>query len=168
LDESFIEFAAEESILAMLRANPLPNVILLKSLSKSLGVPGIRLGYLYSHNAGFMAYVKQNLPIWNMNALSEYFLEIILKHRDSLHDSFRQTISDREQFASMILTLPIVEKVYPSGANFILLSLNCTRAACGTLVESMLLRHKIYIKDASNRFRGQTASLRRRERRQNK
>lgn len=69
-------------------------------------------------------------------------------------------IVDREQFARQLETLPIVEKVYPSGANFILLSLKCTRAACSTLVESMLLQHKIYIKDASTRFRGQTAYIR--------
>ena len=85
IDESFIEFSQCCTMLELLEAKPLDNCIIIKSLSKSLGIPGTRLGYVYSCNAEFNAYVKASIPIWNLNSIAEYTLEIILKH----HCDFR-------------------------------------------------------------------------------
>lgn len=160
LDESFIDFTEQGSILSMLEDNPLSNIILITSLSKTLGVPGMRLGYVYSSNSLFNAYVRKMIPIWNSNSLAEYFLEIILKHRQSVQASFRQTMQDRKQFSIQLQSLPIVETVYPSGGNFLLVSLRCDSMFTGKLIEYLLSKHSIYVKDVSERFKDEKSYLR--------
>jgi len=160
VDESFIEFSPESSLLPLLEQAPLANVLLLKSLSKTLGVPGLRLGYVYAANADLHTFVRDALPIWNLNSLAEYFLEIILKHRNDIDLSFSKTIQDREQFSAQLACLPLVETVYPSGGNFLLVALRCDRSTCQRLVDGLLRQYGIYVKDVSQRFRGQQSYLR--------
>jgi histidinol-phosphate/aromatic aminotransferase/cobyric acid decarboxylase-like protein/choline kinase len=159
-DESFIEFSGEPSLTGMLEQAALENVIVVKSLSKTLGVPGIRLGYVYTANAAFRKALRQNLPVWNLNSVAEHFLEIIVKHRQAIEESFRRTIEDREVFASQLGALEAIRKVWRSGGNFLLLELDCGREECTRLTESMLLKRGIYLKDVSSRFPGDGAYLR--------
>jgi histidinol-phosphate/aromatic aminotransferase/cobyric acid decarboxylase-like protein/choline kinase len=160
VDESFIDFADRPSMMALLEDRPLPNVIILKSLSKTLGVPGLRLGYTYCSNPEFNTFMRSHLPIWNLNSLAEHFLEIILKHREAIATSFQSTAKDRVQFAQMLETLPFVAKVFPSGGNFLLVKLDLNRGAAGVLAEDLLTSRSIYIKDVSSRFRGEAALFR--------
>jgi histidinol-phosphate/aromatic aminotransferase/cobyric acid decarboxylase-like protein/choline kinase len=151
VDESFIEFSGQASVLELLEKKPLTNVIIIKSLSKSMGLPGMRLGYAYSCNPAFNEFVKKSLPIWNMNSIAEFFMEIVLKHRKSLSQSFLNTIRDRELFRTALSELSCVEEVYPSAANFLLIKMK-PRAASQPLAEALLSRHSIYIKDISHKF----------------
>ena len=160
LDESFIHFSDQESILPLLEKAPLSNVILLVSLSKILGVPGIRLGYAYTENQAFNAYLRSHIPIWNINSLAEYFLEIILKHREAIKASFQKTKEDREQFAKELKSLPGVKQVYSSGGNFLLLCLDYNLSFKDNLTQKLLSAHGIYVKDISNRFSSKKFYLR--------
>jgi histidinol-phosphate/aromatic aminotransferase/cobyric acid decarboxylase-like protein/choline kinase len=159
VDESFIDFSEHRSIVDLLEERPLGNVIVLKSLSKCLGVPGIRLGYVYSSCEKTNAYLGERLPIWNLNSLAEHFLEVILKHRDSLAESFRLTIRDREAFAELLSEVSCVEKVHPSDANFLLVSLN-PGIDVGHLVDHLLSDHDTFVKDVSEKFQGERRLLR--------
>ena len=152
VDESFIEFSGRTSVLELLEKNPLSNVIVIKSLSKSMGMPGLRLGYVYSCNGQFNDFIKNSLPIWNLNSLAEYAMEIILKHRKSLSQSFDDTIRDREAFRNALSGLPIVEKVYPSSANFVLVAIKPMHGQPVSISEKLLSRQSIYIKDISHKF----------------
>jgi histidinol-phosphate/aromatic aminotransferase/cobyric acid decarboxylase-like protein/choline kinase len=152
IDESFIEFSDQVSILELLESAPLPNVVLLASLSKTLGVPGMRLGYIYSANPLFNAFVRSQIPVWNLNSVAEYFLEIILKYRNEIKDSFQSTKIDRERFSQILEDLSIVAKVYPSGANFLLVEMNCNSEARCLIIQSLLSKHQIYVKDVSERL----------------
>jgi histidinol-phosphate/aromatic aminotransferase/cobyric acid decarboxylase-like protein/choline kinase len=160
VDESFIEFSQERSLLPLLEQAPLANVVLLTSLSKTLGVPGLRLGYVYSTTSAWHMTLREALPIWNLNSLAEYFLEIILKHRPAIDLSWQYTIRDREQLAAQLARLPLVERVYPSGGNFLLTALRCNRSTCQQLVDTLLRHDGIYVKDVSTRFHGQQSYLR--------
>lgn len=160
VDESFIDFADRPSMIALLEAQPLANVMILKSLSKTLGVPGLRLGYTYCSNPEFNTFMRRHLPIWNLNSLAEHFLEIILKHREAIAASFQATARDRVQFAEMLETLPFVAEVLPSGGNFLLTKLRLTRSSTGVLAADLLTSRSIYVKDVSNRFRGEDAFFR--------
>ena len=151
VDESFIEFSGQPSIITLLEERPLANVIVLKSLSKSLGVPGIRLGYTYCCDPDFIAEVMARTPIWNMNSLAEFTLEIILKHRLTLKKSIALTIRDREQFAVDLARVGMVAQVFASGANFLLLRLRPGISA-RAVVEQMLSEHSVYLKDISDKF----------------
>ncbi len=157
IDESFIEFSTSESIMNHIDDNNLTNVLILKSLSKSLGIPGIRLGYAYTRNQEIMKFINHKIPIWNMNSVAEYFLEIILKHRDSLEESISKTRADRDKFFAELSQLPLIEKVYPSEANFILASININAEE---LCRKLLLEDSIYLKNISHKFHDNKQYLR--------
>lgn len=152
VDESFIDFSGYPSMVSLLEANPLENVIVIKSLSKTLGVPGIRLGYVYSVNRDVIEFVGKRLPIWNMNAVAEYMLEIILKQRASLAESFTKTARDRARLIGGLREIPGVKDVFPSGGNFVMLELST--AASGDIVRRLLASESIYVKDVSAKFGG--------------
>jgi histidinol-phosphate/aromatic aminotransferase/cobyric acid decarboxylase-like protein len=150
VDESFVDFSGEEPLLARLERAPLDNVVVLASLSKTLGVPGVRLGYVYSSDAAFHRALAARIPIWNGNSLAEYFLEICLKFRGERQESFVRTAADRASFAAALAARPWVETVYPSGANFLLVKL--ARGDARALAERLIARERIYVKDLSARL----------------
>jgi len=160
VDESFIRFSGEPSIESALERDPLSNVHVLVSLSKALGVPGLRIGYLYSHDARFINDVGQRLPIWNMNSVAEYFLELLLKFRPELEASFAQTAEDRESLRQALEAIPGVAEVHPSGGDFLLARLGAPVAAAPTLRSVLLAEAAIEIKDVSSRIPGEFAHLR--------
>jgi histidinol-phosphate/aromatic aminotransferase/cobyric acid decarboxylase-like protein/choline kinase len=160
VDESFIEFSGSESIMPMLEKEPLDNVIVGKSLSKSLGVPGIRLGYLYSANAGILDSVRREIPIWNMNSMAEFYMEILLKNRNSLTRSIEQTIADRETFAALLSKVPIIESVTPSGGNFLMVTLNTGAPSAKAIAAEMLSLHAVLLKDVSDKFKDNRQRMR--------
>jgi histidinol-phosphate/aromatic aminotransferase/cobyric acid decarboxylase-like protein/choline kinase len=159
VDESFIEFANIPSVLSLLEHEPLKNVIIIKSLSKSMGMPGLRLGYVYSRSEEFNAYMKECMPIWGLNSLAEFAMEIILKHRKSLNQSYIDTIRDREEFRHALSGLPCVAEVYSSAGNFILVSLKDPKSA-SRISEILLSKYSIYVKDISHKFPDGRAYLR--------
>jgi histidinol-phosphate/aromatic aminotransferase/cobyric acid decarboxylase-like protein/choline kinase len=153
IDESFIEFSDHPSMIGLLEAQALDNVLIIKSLSKSLGVPGLRLGYAYSTNPEMMAEIGAEVPIWNLNSMAEFFLEILLKEKNELRRSYERTKRDRAQFVDLLRQTDFVDTVYPSGGNFLLVKLKQGDSAFGAkVVRALLTRHEIYIKDVSPRF----------------
>lgn len=160
VDESFIDFSGGPTLLSLLERQPLDNVIIIKSLSKPLGVPGLRLGFVYSSNLGFTGYVREQLPIWNTNSLAEHFLELIVKHREALALSYRQTRADRGEFATLLREVRGVHEVYPSAANFLLLRVAANASRGTSLPAALLERSNFYVKDISSKFADGRAYLR--------
>lgn len=160
VDESFADFSAQNSVQSLLENEYLRNVLVLKSLSKCLGVPGVRIGYVYSRNEEWIAEFNRRLPIWNCNSIAEYYLEIILKYRKEIEQSFLKTNSDRDHFALMLAGLNFVEKVFESKANFLLVKLNLDRAQLDKLRHDLLCKHNIYVKDVSSKFNDGSAYIR--------
>jgi histidinol-phosphate/aromatic aminotransferase/cobyric acid decarboxylase-like protein len=128
------------------------NVVVVKSLSKTLGVPGLRLGCVFTVDAEYGLRIRDELPMWNVNSLAEHFLEIILKYPQDLKDSISQTVVDRESFAAMLRQLDIVERVYESGANFLLLALSLATQPARQLADELLASDNLYVKDVSSKF----------------
>lgn len=159
VDESFIAFSSEPSLIPRLETEPVPNILVLTSLSKTLGVPGVRLGHLYTCDERFAAEVARWLPIWSLNSVAEHLLEIVLKHRQSLAESLRTTATDRAAFAAELQTLPVVAKVHPSGGNFLLVTLRAGVSA-QTLADDLLRHHALYVKDASAKIGDDRGHLR--------
>lgn len=151
VDESFIDFSKSPSLVYLLEKSPQENMFVVKSLSKSLGVPGLRLGFTYSHNQQFNRFIRDALPIWNINSIAEHFLEVILKHKDSIAQSFAKTVQDREAFSFALGKLPFVAKVHSSEGNFILIELKAD-SKLKDLCSILLLKYSIYVKDVSHKF----------------
>lgn len=152
VDESFIDFANSKSIIDLLEEKPMNNILTVKSLSKLLGIPGIRLGFTYSTDSDLNKKIFDALPIWNINSLGEYFLEICLKHRNCLNQAFKKTIKDRENFIRLLSKQNFIEKAYPSKANFILTEFKKNDKSLEELVKHLLAKNSIYVKDISKKF----------------
>jgi len=148
VDESFIEFSGKESLIKLLAKCPFKNIIIIKSLSKNLGVPGLRLGYVYTDNSLFLQQLQSNIPIWNSNGFAEFFLEIILKHKKALNDSYFQTILDRDQFIEKINNLG-VGSAKTSGGNFFVVQVN---KPVIDLQQKLIERYSVFIKDISDKI----------------
>ena len=121
-------------------------------MSKSYGLPGIRIGFVYTTNKELSKIISDEIPIWNMNSIAEFFLEIILKNKRSLNQSFEQTKSDRDIFIERLKTIPYLKKVFVSHSSFILFEISKENDAIGNLDNILLNKHNIYIKNVSSKF----------------
>lgn len=152
LDESFIDFCFKEenpSLMSQEILEEYPNLVLIKSISKSYGVPGLRLGLLASGNERIMKLVKAELPIWNINSLAEYFLQIFEKYQSDYKKALEKFRAARDEFYSILGSIRQL-KLYPSEANFIMAEITdgCSAAQ---IAELLLNRYNILIKDLSGK-----------------
>jgi histidinol-phosphate/aromatic aminotransferase/cobyric acid decarboxylase-like protein/NDP-sugar pyrophosphorylase family protein len=149
VDESFIDFSDEPSIVPYLGRETLPNVLVIKSLSKSLGVPGLRTGALLTSNPDLAERIRQEIPIWNLSSVAENFFEVMLKHRTALEASFARTAADREHLAQLCAASPLVDVVHPSGGDFLLVRLTVDAAGADRLARTLAEQHGVLVKDVS-------------------
>jgi histidinol-phosphate/aromatic aminotransferase/cobyric acid decarboxylase-like protein len=123
LDESFVDFCPEpdsQSLRPSLAADP--NLAIVKSLSMSCGIPGLRLAYLLTKDGDFARDVRSKLPIWNVNGVAEAFLRLLPRYRTELVASCRRVRADCDQLAASLRTISGVE-VPPPAASFSLVML---------------------------------------------
>lgn len=123
VDESFLDFVdAEQDPSALNLLNEYPNLVVLKSLSKNYGIPGIRLGYAATGNAERLAELRNDLPIWSINSLAQYFLEEMGEYREEYAESCRQV---RKATRNLVRGLAEVPYLYPNPTqgNFVLCSI---------------------------------------------
>ena len=149
IDESFIDFSNSLSISEISGSELLDNFLIIKSMSKSHGFPGVRIGYVYSNNLNLISDIKKSLPVWNFNSFAEYFLEIMLKYRNEFKISIDKTINDRQEFIKNMKLQKWVNKVFDSNADFILVE---TDIKILNLVSILLHQDSIYIRDISTKF----------------
>ncbi len=152
VDESFIEFSDECSIIDYLEIHPSDNVIVLRSMSKSYGLPGVRLGFVYTTNEELLQKINTKIPIWNLNSVAEFYLEIILKNKRSLVESFERTKLARENFIIDLRELRFVEHVYESHADFVLIKTTEDVEQIGNFSQFLLNNYGIYVKNVSKRY----------------
>jgi len=153
VDESFLVFSGQPSLIRLLEAEPLDNVAILTSLGKCLGVPGLRLGYLYTSNAELRQAFLESMPIWGVNALAEFFLELTIKFRTDLDRSIARTISERARMSRLLEELPSVRRVHDSGGNFLLVQLAGEDPGIASrLRRELLASNKIEVKDVSGKY----------------
>jgi histidinol-phosphate/aromatic aminotransferase/cobyric acid decarboxylase-like protein/choline kinase len=152
LDESFIDFVDAEknpSLLCQDTLNEFPNVIIVKSLSKSYGIPGIRLGALACGDGDLIKQIRKNLSIWNINSFGEYFLQIIGKYQKEYRLSCEKIAAERARFKTSLDEIKSLH-VYPSQANYFLCKLR--RISAPELTERLLDKHEIFIKDLTGKI----------------
>jgi histidinol-phosphate/aromatic aminotransferase/cobyric acid decarboxylase-like protein len=157
IDESFIEFAGDgdASVASDLVRERHSNVIVVKSLSKSLGVPGLRLGYCLSGNEDWISRLNAMIPIWNTNSIAQYMLEMLPKYRNELEASFVRTREDRNAFCADLEALELIRPL-PSGGNYVLCRLDERAQPGDELARALLSEHGILIKDCSAKFRSES------------
>lgn len=123
LDESFVDFSVGYEYNTFLSNDILekhPHMAVMKSISKSYGVPGLRLGILCSADKALIVKIKKQVSIWNINSFAEFFMQIYPKYREDYKLACDQFIQAREDFEVELKKIPFL-KVMPSQANYFFL-----------------------------------------------
>lgn len=150
LDESFVDFAEEEDS-TLLREELLsqyPNLVVMKSISKSYGVPGIRLGILASSDEELIGLLKKEVAIWNINSFGEFYLQIEEKYKKDYLESLGKLKKERAGFVSELSKNPGL-RVIPSQANYVMAEVKGMTAR--ELTKTLLLKYNLFIKDLSKK-----------------
>ena len=154
IDESFVDFSDEEdaSIIDqdILSANS--HLYVMKSISKSYGVPGLRLGILASGDIETIASMKKDVAIWNINSFGEFYLQIAEKYKNNYIEAMEQFRDERKRFYDEISKLPGV-RVIPSQANYFMVELDENVSVRG-LLKKLLISYRIFIKELSSKTNG--------------
>lgn len=122
VDESFVDFSEAWQTSSLLRDDYLeahPHMAVMKSISKSYGVPGLRLGILASADVDLIAALKREVSIWNINSFAEFFMQIFTKYEGDYQRACDRFIEVRAQFLRGLAEVPYLH-VMPTQANFVL------------------------------------------------
>lgn len=122
VDESFVDFTdgfENNSLLHNDILESYPNLSVMKSISKSYGVPGMRLGVFATADKETIARMKKDVAIWNINSFGEFYMQIYGKYEKDYNKACHKFIAERERFYSMLQQIPYLH-VMPSQANYFL------------------------------------------------
>lgn len=152
VDESFLDFADEEnaSLLSERILSENPNLYVVKSISKSYGVPGLRLGILANGNADMIRCMKKSVSIWNINSMAEFFMQILDKYKADYEKSLREIKTERKRLFEALRQIKSL-KVYPSQANYFMCEL--LDGHTSEELAGRLLKRNILIKDLAGKIK---------------
>jgi histidinol-phosphate/aromatic aminotransferase/cobyric acid decarboxylase-like protein len=147
VDESFIDFSDLAS--AATFAAGTANLVVVKSMGKSLGWHGVRLGYAVA-NPERAQVMRTRLPFWNINGLAAYILKTATSFKREYEASFALVKEDREFMTERLATVPGLT-IYPSKANFLFIEL--PHGVSGRRLRDRLLKnHGVMIRECSNKI----------------
>ena len=150
VDESFVDFSedyAHNSLLSDELLEAYPHMAVMKSISKSYGVPGLRLGILASADKDLIARIKKDVSIWNLNSFAEFFMQIYNKHEKDYQRACDKFVKERADFYEKLCQIPFF-RVMPSQANYFLCEVLPPYTA-SEIVIYMLKQHNILTRDCS-------------------
>nr|MCR5267512.1 aminotransferase class I/II-fold pyridoxal phosphate-dependent enzyme [Lachnospiraceae bacterium] len=153
IDESFADFA-EDGKITQTRQEMLDRykrLYFMKSISKSHGVPGLRLGILMSGDLELIAEMKNDVAIWNINSFAEFYMQIMEKYRADHAQGIQKLISERKYFIEKLKEIQGI-RALPSQANYVMVELT-NGIFAKTLTRNLLVRHNIFIKDLSGKIK---------------
>ena len=150
VDESFVDFGEEwesSSLLHDAHLENFPHMAVMKSISKSYGVPGLRLGILASADTELIAKMKKQVSIWNINSFAEFFMQIFNKYEKDYKRACQKFIEVRAAFLAQLRTIPFLH-VMPTQANFVLCEVQSPYTA-NDLAQQLLKKHDILVSACS-------------------
>lgn len=150
VDESFIDFSGDPIPSLLPVAHQFSNLLIVRSMSKHCGVPGLRLGYCYSENPYLLNRLRRFIPTWNVNTLGEYFLSLLAPTDTAYHEARKRLMGDVRWLYEALTAIPGLH-VYPTGANFVLIKIKIGMTAA-ELQARLLNEHKMYVRDCSNKL----------------
>ncbi len=152
VDESFVDFSEDfrnNSLLHNEILQAYPNLAVMKSISKSYGVPGLRLGILASSNEALINWMKHDVSIWNINSFAEFYMQIFGKYQKDYDRACQKFIAERERFMARLTDIPFL-RVIPSQANYFLCQVT-EKYTSEELTRRLLMDFNILIKDCDNK-----------------
>jgi len=152
VDESFVDFSengCHNTLLDNAFLSRFPNICVMKSISKSYGVPGLRLGVLASSDTELISRMKKDVAIWNINSFAEYYMQIFNKYEADYVKSCESFRSERDIFFRELSEVDFI-RVIPSQANYFLCEIT-GRFTAKQLTRELLSSFNILIKDCSSK-----------------
>lgn len=155
LDESFADFAdeADNTFIRQDLLDRYRRLYVVKSISKSYGVPGLRLGVLASGDQDLIAALKKDVAIWNINSFAEFYMQIEEKYKKDYARSLELIRAERARFRRELEKLPNL-RVIPSQANYLMVELLGGLSA-RAITRDLLVNRCILVKDLSPKLGGQ-------------
>ena len=152
MDESFCDFCDDfpnNTLLDNRILEQFSNMIVIKSISKSFGVPGLRLGIMATSNVAMLSVIKKDLSIWNINSFAEFFMQIYSKYTSDYNNAAQKFRKERQRFFNALQEIPFL-RVIPSQANYFLCEV-LPPYTSHNITLALLKQSDILIKDCSNK-----------------
>lgn len=158
IDESFIDFADLPGVTSVAGfVSEIPNLVVVKSMGKSLGWHGVRLGYAVAER-GRATMLRTLQPFWNINGLAAFVLKTVTGFRQQYRESFARVADDRRYMSERLASVPGLV-VYPSQANFLFVELPAE--VPGRELRDRLLKHYgLLVRECSNKIGATEQQLR--------
>lgn len=152
VDESFVDFSDNFEKNTLLRNDLLErytNLVVMKSISKSYGVPGLRLGVLASSDIELISWMKKDISIWNINSFAEFYMQIFSKYTAEYNKACHKFIAERRRFRECLDAIPYL-RILPSQANYFCCEVT-DKFTSAELTMFLLERYNIMIKDCNSK-----------------
>ena len=154
IDESFVDFADEEgsSLIEQDTLDSNPHLYVMKSISKSYGVPGLRLGVLASGDCETIKLLKKEVAIWNINSFGEFYMQIEGKYKNDYTAALARIRKERARFQEELKKINGI-RVIPSQANYVMVEL-AEDISPRELLKTLLIKHNLLIKELTTKTNG--------------
>lgn len=147
VDESFVDFADEDDS-TLIRQEILDvnkHLYVMKSISKSYGVPGLRLGVLVSGDFETITRIKKDVAIWNINSFAEFYMQIAEKYKQDYRIALEKFRRERTRYINELSKISCL-RIIPSQANYVMVEL-LNGLSAKELNRRLIVKHNILIKN---------------------
>jgi histidinol-phosphate/aromatic aminotransferase/cobyric acid decarboxylase-like protein len=128
------------------------HLFVMKSISKSYGVPGLRLGVLASGDERVIADLKRDVAIWNINSFAEFYMQIEEKYKKDYVAALIRFRAERARYFAELEKIPSI-RVIPSQANYVMVEIRSDMTS-KELTKRLLLGYNLFVKDLSGKMGG--------------
>ena len=151
VDESFVDFSDDFEHNSLLHNDVLEahRLVVIKSISKSYGVPGLRLGILASADKDLICHIKRDVSIWNINSFAEFYMQIFGKYTADYAKACRRFVAERSRFRALLEQISFL-RIIPSQANYFCCEVT-SRYTSAELALKLLDDYDIMIKDCNSK-----------------
>ena len=151
VDETYVDFADEENgtLITEEIIGTYPNLIILKSISQSQGVSGLRLGIMVSADESVIAEMKKSVSIWNINSFAEFYMQIVEKYKKDYQSSLVKLKETRNKMIRGMKEIPGI-RLLPTQANFITFEVT-DKMTAHELTKKLLREYNIFVRDITKK-----------------
>lgn len=151
IDESFVDFAEEEdsTLISQEILDANKHLYVMKSISKSYGVPGLRLGVLATGDTEAIEYIKRDVSIWNINSFAEFYMQIEEKYKKDYAEALKRFKAERSRYVSELSAIKGI-RVIPTQANYVMVELVGGHSA-KEITKRLMIGYNLLVKDLSGK-----------------
>ncbi|MBK9527864.1 MAG: histidinol-phosphate transaminase [Acidobacteria bacterium] len=142
VDEAYIDFAPEPSMIAELDA--LPNLVVLQTFSKAWGMAGVRVGLAFA-SSKIIDLMNRVKPPYNVSGIAQQATIDALDSRSTVKNWIESARNERSRLEKVLTEVHLVKRVYPSDANFLLVQVDDANSIYQYLIEK-----KIVVRNRNN------------------